>query len=678
VSGKYGYIIRGFLAFTLFSANLLATSKSTQPFATELDYSLSSLTITKSPPLTFDELDQKNQERRKTTLWPPLKRLMENKSNTAKQNQPSKKTESMIQVLSTDDTSAPVIYRDRYSPKTGIIHYDPIYYHVYVSDLIKTRKITPKGVVVHVYGGAVPMVRQDPNGTAEEVMYARENYIVYAINPKGVAKKGEWFRTLQGRTGGLFSTIDDINYFAYLLKYKVADTRKNFPVMHSFIPKSAPFFLCGSSMGGHVTLLVATDSRRKISVPHLGKDISVDKIFDGFMPSMAIVNVHDELLSGTRASQSRLKYFKSNEWKERKLDTWLKNAYTVYNPYLFEDHNERFSPQYRASNIDRPVLLYHGLKDINVSPEQSFNFHRACQEANTAQWINVRYDPGVGHFSPSTFTEMYDFYETVYTFMDRVRYGKHTDRPFVLSSKDLQLTAAATDYASFLTRANNIDLSTLWGSFLLNAVKNHLKYRQETPNPHISWQSYTRGYSKDYYRMIAAFYVHTLLPLSDTKGPARHSLMTLRKEILHSIMKELNLEDQEKTSKILKKELRHLSQLQIELQETEQKEIIQSIGANRQNIPHRPRFDRSLIKPCSPKIQNRIQALKENNFLNFNKMPQLTRLVKKIGIGDSYKGLLCLTALDAHLKADYLKLLNFMNTDASLCSITFPPWRELI
>ncbi|MBX9977452.1 MAG: prolyl oligopeptidase family serine peptidase [Alphaproteobacteria bacterium] len=678
MSGKYGYIIRGFLAFTLLSANLLATSKSAQPFAIEIDYSLSSFTITKSPPLTFDELDQENQERRKNTLWTPLKRLMDNKSNTAKENQPSKKTASKIHALSTDDTSAPVIYRDRYSPTSGITYYDPIYYHVYVSDLIKTRKITPKGVVIHVYGGAIPMVKQDPNGTAEEVMYARENYIVYAINPKGVAKKGEWFRTLQGRTGGLFSTIDDINYFAYLLKYKVPDTRKNLPVMHSFIPESAPFFLCGSSMGGHVTLLVATDSKRKISVPHLGGDISVHKIFDGFMPSMAIVNVHDDLLSGTRVSQRRLKYFKGTEWRKRKLDTWLKNAYTAYNPYLYENHNERFSPQYRASNIDRPVLLYHGLKDINVSPEQSFNFHRSCQEANTAQWINLRYDPGVGHFSPSTFTEMYNFYETVYTFMDRVCYGKNIDQPFVLSSKDLQLTAAATDYASFLTRAHNIDLSTSYGSFLLNAVINHLKYKKETPNPHISWQSYKRGYSKDYYRMIATFYVHTLLPLSETKGPARLSLMDLRKEILRSIMQELNLEDQEKKSKILKKELRHLSQLQIELRDAEQKEVIHSIRANPKNIPHRPRFDRSLIKPFSPKIQKRIQTLKENNFLNFNKMPQLTRLVRKIGIGDSYKGLLCLTALDANLKADYLKLLNFMKTDTSLCSITFPTWSELI
>lgn len=677
MSGKYGYIIKGILVFTLFSANLLATSKSTPPFATELDYALSSLTIKKSKPLTFDELAQENQAHRYKKLWTPLKSHMENKSITSKENRPWRKTLPTIHVLSTDDNSAPIIYRDRYSKKTGLTYNDPIYYHVYVSELIKTGKIAPKGVVIHVYGADIPLDKHDPNGTDEETMYARENYLVYAINPKGVRKKGEWFRTLQGRTGGLFSTIDDINYFAYLLRHNETDKNNTLPFLSNIIPEDAPFFLCGSSMGGHVTLLIATDSTRKLLVPHLGGDISLHNIFDGFMPSMAIVNVHDELLSGTRVSQRRLTHFKGSKWKERKLNDWMKNAYTSYNPYLFEKHNEFFSPQYRACNIDRPVLLHHGLKDTNVSPEQSFNFHRACQEAGTAQWINVRYDPDAGHFYPSNFTELYDFYETSYAFMDRVRYGKHTDKPFILSLTAQKLTKSATDYASFLMRAHNSDLSTKHGLFLLNAVNNYFKYKEETPNPHVAWKGYARGYSKEYYRMIIEFYVHTLLPISNTKGPAQHKLLELRKIILSSIMGELDLDHIDTTSTVLKKELRHFHQYPVELHETEQKEIMQWIPAHPQNIPHRPRFDRSLTPPVSTKIQKCIKKIKESNGLNFGKMPQLTRLVKIIGLGDSYGGILRLTALDAKLKADYLNLLNFMESNTSLCSVTFPAWSEL-
>lgn len=674
MSGKYGYVIKGFLAFMLFSANLLATSKSTRPVATELDRSLSSSHLKKIAPISFGELATENQKQRYQKLWVPLKSLSESKSFPLKKRRPLEKNASKIHVLSTDDSSAPIIYRDRYSPKTGITYYDPIYYHVYVSDLIKTGKISPKGVVIHVYGGEIPMKKHDPNGTEEEIMYARENYMVYAINPKGVKNKGEWFRTLQGRTGGIFSTIDDINYFAYLLRHKEADNKNNLPYMCSSIPKAAPFFLCGSSMGGHVTLLIATDSTRKLLVPHLGGDISVDNIFDGFIPSMAVVNVHDELLSGTRTSQRRLKYFKGSEWKKRRLDDWMKNAYTFYNPYLFDDDNQRFSPQYRVCNIDKPILLHHGLKDTNVSPEQSFNFHRACQEANTAQWINVRYDPDVGHFYPSNFTELYDFYETVYTFMDRVRYGKHTDQPFTLSSLEQQLTESATNYASFLMRAHNTDLSTLYGLFLLNAVKNYLKYKEVTPSPHIAWLGYARGYPMDYYRMIAQFYVHTLLPLSDTKGPERYALLELRKIILNTLMKDLDLDEKKTSPKVLKKELRHFHQHPIKLKETEQKEIIQSIPAHPQNIPHRPWFDRSLVPPVSPKIQKRLKKMQDSNPLNFDKMPHLVGLVKKFGLGDSNSGILCLTALDAQLKADYLKLLNFVESNTSLCSITFSTW----
>lgn len=677
MSGKYDYIIKGFLVFLLFSANLLATSKTTNPFITEIDYALSSATIKKPLSHAFDARAKDVQQHRKEELWEPLKLHIENKSIPGKKNKSFKAPLPKIHVLSTDDRTAPVIYRDRYSSKTGFIYYDPIYYHVYVSDLIKTRKIAPKGVIIHVYGGVVPMEKQNLSGTHEEVMYARDNYIVYALNPKGVNKKGEWFRTLQGRSGGLFSTIDDINYFSYLLKHSVSDVNDNLPMMHNSIIEGAPFFLCGSSMGGHVTLLIATADNKSLFVPHLGQDIVVHNIFDGFMPSMSITNVHDELLSGTRSSQLRLEYFKGSAWRGRKFDTWMKNAYTVHNPYLAERHNERFSPQYRASNIDRPVLLHHGLQDTNVSPEQSFNFHRACQEANTAQWVNVRYEPEIGHFNPSNFTETYDFYETVYTFMDRVRDGKLTNQPFTLSPKGLQLTASATDYASFLTRAHNKDLSTSYGLFLIDAVKNHLKYEGSIPDPHVAWRSYARGYSKQYYSMIAEFYVHTLLPLSHTYGPERLSYMDLRKVVLHNIMEELDLDDTHMNPKILKKELRHLHQFQITIEKKEHTEIMRSIPEKMSTIPIKSPLDSALIKTFSVTMQKRIKDLKINPSLNFGKTPHLTALMKRFGKGDCHLGLLCLSVFDTCLKTDYLELLNFMKTHASLCSIAFPSWNDL-
>lgn len=482
-------------------------------------------------PSSADTATFQKKAKRKNNLWSPLAKTYDKKGIRIPERIKSSQLPEIL-CFSTDNDPRFTIYRDRSAHNKKTTYYDPIYYHVYCLRNVYTKDLSPRGVIFHVYGGAGYIKKQEPEYTSDEIMLARDGYIVYSINAKGVEDKGEWFRTLQGRAGGLFTTIDDINYFAYLLKYGLKDSSKRSPCLSSYIEGNIPFILLGSSMGGHVTLLIATSTQNSLYVPSLGKKIQTDDLFDAYISLMPIVDVHGDVVSDSSGGQSRLTYFTSTRWQEKKFSGWMKNAYTIYNPFLYEMDNQLFSPLYRADKLHAPTFMFHGLKDTNVSPEQTIAFYEACRRHGTDQWLSVCYDPEGQHKYPSEFIDTYNFYESVYQFLDHVVEAKYQGNLYTLSVDEQDLAYRSTRLAHYLISAQTDLYKSLAISFAYKAAESFFTYSATTTDPKAAWRNYALGHPIEFYKAIIECHVHETLSTFNKRG---RELLEIKKQRINRV-----------------------------------------------------------------------------------------------------------------------------------------------
>ncbi|MGN6669915.1 MAG: alpha/beta hydrolase family protein [Candidatus Nucleicultricaceae bacterium] len=490
----------------------------------------SKLVLRPQSPSSADTPTFQEKAKRKDNLWSPLAKTYDQQGIRIPEHVKSSQLPKIL-CFSTDDDRSLTIYRDR-SAYNQSIYYDPIYYHVYCLSDVYTKRTSPKGVIFHVYGGAKYIEKQEPEHTSNEIMLARDGYIVYSINTKGVETKGEWFRTLQGRAGGLFTTIDDINYFAYLLRYGLKDSSNRSPYLSSHIEENIPFILLGSSMGGHVTLLIATSSHNSLYVPYFRKKIQTDNLFDGYISLMPIVDVHGDVVSSSSGGQSRLTYFTSTQWQEKKFSEWMKNAYTVYNPFLSEMDNQLFSPLYRADKLHAPTFLFHGLRDTNVSPEQTIAFYEACRRYGTDKWLTVCYDPEGQHKYPSEFIDTYNFYESVYQFLDHVIEAKHQGELYTLSDDEQDLAYSSTRLAHYLINAQTDLYKNLATSFAYAAAESYFTYSVTTTDPKAAWRNYAVGHPIEFYKALIECHVHEALSTLNKRG---RELLEIKKQRVNHV-----------------------------------------------------------------------------------------------------------------------------------------------
>lgn len=495
------------------------------------------------------------QEQRRKKIWTPLA-----KNYTAEGEEISAVSDHSqlpkILRFSTEDQNCPVIYRDRQTNKKTATYCDPIYYHVYCSKNIYKQRSAPKGVVFHVYGGKHYIEKQDPTHTSRETMLARDGYIVYCINARGVDSLGIRFKTLQGRSGGLFSTIDDINYFAYLLRHKKLDTYNNSPHLSPLVTDYLPFILLGSSMGGHVTLLIATAEKHNLHVPHFKKLISTDNLFDAYISLMPIVDVHNDVTSDSYGGRSRLTYFNSSAWKENGFTSWMKNAYTSYNPFLLEADNERFSPIYRAHNLHAPTFLFHGLLDSNVSPQESIAFGEACRRAGTDIWTSVCFDPGGKHRIPSEFAETYNFYEAVFQFLDHVTKARRNNKRYMLTDLERAATYSSIRLAHHLIYAKTELYKVQAAKFTFNAAESFFTYSATTTDPKKAWRNYSLGFALLYYGAIIELHIHKTHRISGLRGNELLSVKAERLKKLNVTLKTFRKKFENPSRKRIKTELK--------------------------------------------------------------------------------------------------------------------------
>ena len=369
-----------------------------------------------------DFLTQSSQNRQ--TLWTRLSQHKPLPLTGIRINTPDSLYGDLILTYSSDP------YKDRYPeakwanavkvpvPQGGTPY--PIHYHAYMSRDVFLNPGKLKGIVIKAYGAMSKNLFSPRHVMSEERLLASQGYLVYNLNVRGTSGYGNEFLYSIAKEDGIYAQVNDVCYFATLLRQRhLRDADGNRPMLSLKIPPKTPIVFKGESYGGELGLLLATTSTpARVG----GLTLRPSQTFDGVISVCGISEQYVDFCSFTTVARRRLNHFIPQKNMLTESTEWIKNCYPDVDLLHDSTANEKYSPIFRVNQIERPILLMHGLLDLNVSPLHSLRFQEEAEKCGKGRFIFPFYDENDDHMIPSTWGSTQVFYETLFRYLDFLYY----------------------------------------------------------------------------------------------------------------------------------------------------------------------------------------------------------------------------------------------------------------
>lgn len=392
-----------------------------------------------------------------------------------------------------------------------------IHYNVYISDTIERGLVSPKGVIVTVYGSGTKQSAKRVADTSLECIMAHHGYIVYALNVRGTHGFGDEYLKAQGGAAGVDSLARDVSYFIQMTQRVPDGPEPNTEADYSRYPKFSRLIkgknlvtaLTGASFGGYMTMLTSTHGENFNTWDLDGQTFSYDhnQSYDAFIPVMGVSDQRADMQSGTLASQGRYMVGQFNV-NAAGAGSWMANAFHGLDILGNDAHNQRICPLFRIGLIQRPMLIMHGIADVNVSPRQSLQFIASAIAAGKGNLIAAYFDRYMGHNYPAG-ASIKAYYETILRFMDSVMWAKQQKVPFAFSAQEQQSTIVVKDTAWFLMRAENPDIGYAYKKYILELMKEYKRVIGTVYNEKEAWRIWNSA--KENNTPLGILYISALL-----------------------------------------------------------------------------------------------------------------------------------------------------------------------
>lgn len=378
----------------------------------------------------------------------------------------------------------------------GVYPTTDIHYNAYISDAVERRIVRPKGVIVTVYGAGTKQNAKRAVDTSLECIMAHHGYIVYALNVRGTHGFGDEYLRAQGGAAGVDSLVRDISYFIQMIQRVPYDLEPQTEHDYNRYPKfsrlirglNIPTALTGASFGGYMSMLTSTHGENFNAWDLDGKMFSYEhnQSYDAFIPVMGVSDQRADMQSGTTASRTRYTVGAFNV-DASGAGSWMANAFHGLDILGNDAHNQRVCPLFRIGLIQRPMLIMHGIADVNVSPRQSLQFIAEAIKAGKGNLISAYFDRYMGHSYPAG-ASIKAYYETFLRFMDSIAWAKQQNIPFTFSAQEQQSTVVVKDTAWFFMRAENPDIGYAYKKYILELMKEYKRVKGTAYDETAAWR----------------------------------------------------------------------------------------------------------------------------------------------------------------------------------------------
>ncbi len=226
----------------------------------------------------------------------------------------------------------------------------------------------PAPLIVYYYGGATPTVRRF-SGTHQ--VLAGNGYAVLVLNPRGALGYGDAFADAHVNDWGPKASADILaGVGAFTASHSQVDGRR--------------IGIYGGSYGGFMTEYLISHS-------------------DRFAAAVAMYGISDIA-----------SYWGAGTWGYTYGDTALAGSFPWNAEQLFAGH----SPLYAADRITTPLLLLHGLADVNVPEEESEQLYTALQ--TLGRQVELVTFPGEDHGIAGSWKNWIAHRHMMLEFFDRI------------------------------------------------------------------------------------------------------------------------------------------------------------------------------------------------------------------------------------------------------------------
>ncbi|NOZ95134.1 MAG: S9 family peptidase [Acidobacteria bacterium] len=223
-------------------------------------------------------------------------------------------------------------------------------------------------LIVYYYGGATPTVRRF-SGTHQ--VLAGNGYAVLVLNPRGALGYGEAFADAHVNDWGPKASADILaGVGAFIASHPQVDGRR--------------IGIYGGSYGGFMTEYLVSHS-------------------DRFAAAVAMYGISDIA-----------SYWGAGTWGYTYGDTALAGSFPWNAQQLFAGH----SPLYLADRITTPLLLLHGLADVNVPEEESEQLYTALE--TLGRQVELVTFPGEDHGIAGSWESWIAHRRMMLEFFDRI------------------------------------------------------------------------------------------------------------------------------------------------------------------------------------------------------------------------------------------------------------------
>jgi esterase/lipase len=276
-------------------------------------------------------------------------------------------------------------------------------FNIYIPKNVKPG--TP--VVFNIYDGILANfpLHTNKSGFQEETVLAYAGCIVITV--QGMGRDGmeeppnirELRYNYTNFPNQIFDDIEDI-YTALRDQVFVKDNGSSYPKL--IVPGKTKVFLHGSSFGGYMTMMAATSNYvMQKAVPNK----PFRELFDGYIPYSGFYDwAQDQTnLENSKSNLVRGRFARSRDYTTRtnqdgnRFKIKQHTLYLASDPLMDHSINEKMSPIYHLDRLDRPVLLMHGVKDINVGVDAALNLLSKLSKISKRYLVDPVILPDHGH-----------------------------------------------------------------------------------------------------------------------------------------------------------------------------------------------------------------------------------------------------------------------------------------